>query len=182
MPRFALDFVRALAAVVPASAQLRVKARPRDADITEVGTWPFVGGVSDPTMCSTPCGIAEVCTRGRRGGMASPEPHPHGPGQPADAQGQAGPVVVGEHPRYVLHDPPVHCSWMNQVEQWFSIARRKRLRIADFASREQLAERLIAFISECNEIAHPFNSTSKSVAKVMAKCQIEDVNPVATAA
>ena len=87
-----------------------------------------------------------------------------------------------KHPRFVFHHPPVHCSWMNQVEQWFSIARRKRLRIADFASKEQLAERLMAFISEWNEIAHPFNWTSKSVAKVMAKCQIEDVKPMATAA
>jgi hypothetical protein len=22
------------------------------------------------------------------------------------------------HPRFVFHHPPVHCSWMNQVEQW----------------------------------------------------------------
>jgi transposase len=87
-----------------------------------------------------------------------------------------------KHRRFVWHHPPVHCSWMNQVEQWFSILRRKRLRIADFASKEQLAERLKAFISQWNEIAHPFNWTSKSVAKVMAKCQIEDVPPVATAA
>jgi transposase len=86
------------------------------------------------------------------------------------------------HPRFVFHHPPVHCSWMNQVEQWFGIARRKRLRIADFASKEQLAERLMAFIREWNEIAHPFNWTAKSVAKVMAKCQIEEINPVATAA
>ena len=27
------------------------------------------------------------------------------------------------HPRFVLHFPPVHCSWMNQVEQWFKIGR-----------------------------------------------------------
>ena len=59
---------------------------------------------------------------------------------------------------------------MNQVEQWLSILRRKRLRIADFASKEELAERLMAFNGEWNEIAHPFNWTSKSVAKVMAKC------------
>ena len=89
---------------------------------------------------------------------------------------------LAKHPRFVFHHPPVHCSWMNQVEQWFSIARRKRLRIADFASKEELAERLMAFIREWNEIAHPFNWTSKSVAKVMAKCQIEAMQPVATAA
>jgi len=36
---------------------------------------------------------------------------------------------------------PVHCSWMNQVEV-FSILQRKRLRIADFADKQALAERL----------------------------------------
>ncbi len=86
------------------------------------------------------------------------------------------------HPRFVFHHPPVHCSWMNQVEQGFRIARRKRLRSADFASKEQWAERLMAFIREWNEIAHPFNWTSKSVAKVMAKGQVEEMQPVATAA
>jgi hypothetical protein len=40
----------------------------------------------------------------------------------------------------------------------------------------------MAFIGEWNEIAHPFNWTSKSVAKVMAKCQIEDTNRSAEAA
>jgi hypothetical protein len=49
-------------------------------------------------------------------------------------------------------------------------------------SKEKLAERLMAFIREWNEIAHPFNWTSKSVAKVMAKCQTEEMQPVATAA
>ncbi len=97
-------------------------------------------------------------------------------------KGKQGQAWLAKHPRFVFHHPPVHCSWMNQVEQWFSIARRKRLRIADFPSKEHLAERLMAFISEWNEIAHPFNWTSKSVAKVMAKCQIEDTKPVATAA
>jgi transposase len=89
---------------------------------------------------------------------------------------------LAKHRRFVFHHPPVHCSWMNQVEQWLSILRRKRLRIADFASKEALAERLMAFIREWNEIAHPFHWTSKSVAKVMAKCQIEDAAPVAMAA
>jgi transposase len=89
---------------------------------------------------------------------------------------------LAKHPRFVFHHPPVHCSWMNQVEQWFGIVRRKRLRIVDFPSKEHLAERLKAFISEWNEIAHPFNWTSKSVAKVMAKCQIEDAKPLTAAA
>jgi transposase len=77
-----------------------------------------------------------------------------------------------EHPRFEFHHPPVHCSWMNQVEQWFSILQRKRLAIADFADKAHLAERLHAFVKEWNEYAHPFQWTKKSVAKTMAKCEI----------
>jgi transposase len=89
---------------------------------------------------------------------------------------------LAKHTRFVFHHPPVHCSWMNQVEQWFGILKRKRLRIADFPDKDHLAERLMKFISEWNEIAHPFKWTSKSVAKVMAKCQIEDAMSLTTAA
>jgi transposase len=85
---------------------------------------------------------------------------------------------LAKHPRFVFHFPPVHCSWMNQVEQWFSLLQRKRLQIADFADKQQLAERLMAFVAEWNEHAHPFRWSTKSVAKVMAKCE----NPVAKAA
>ena len=77
-----------------------------------------------------------------------------------------------KHPRFEFHHPPVHCSWMNQIEQWFSILQRKRLAIADFADKAALAERLTAFIREWNETAHPFKWTTKSVAKIMAKCKI----------
>jgi hypothetical protein len=68
------------------------------------------------------------------------------------------------------------------VEQWFGVARRKRLRIVDFPSKEKLAERLMAFIDEWNEKPHPFNWTTKSVAKVMAKCQSETLRPLDVAA
>jgi transposase len=81
---------------------------------------------------------------------------------------------LAKHPRFVFHHPPVHCSWMNQVEQWFSILQRKRLRIADFADKAALAERLESFIREWNQVAHPFNWSSKSVAKVMAKCELTE--------
>ena len=76
-----------------------------------------------------------------------------------------------EHPRFVFHHPPVHCSWMNQVEQWFGILQRKRLALADFADKAALAKQLLAFVAYWNEHAHPFNWTTKSAAKVMAKCQ-----------
>jgi transposase len=78
---------------------------------------------------------------------------------------------LAKHPRFKFHHPPVHCSWMNQVEQWFSILQRKRLVVVDFKDKAHLAERLHAFVREWNERAHPFNWTKKSVAKVMAKCE-----------
>jgi transposase len=79
---------------------------------------------------------------------------------------------LARHPRFEFHHPPVHCSWMNQVEQWFSILQRKRLAIADFADKAALAEGLHAFVKEWNEHAHPFKWATKSVAKIMAKCEM----------
>jgi hypothetical protein len=76
---------------------------------------------------------------------------------------------LAHHPRFIVHFTPVHCSWMNQVEQWFSILQRKRLRIVDFESKDQLHTKLDQFIKEWNQHAHPFNWSTKSVAKVMAK-------------
>ena len=78
---------------------------------------------------------------------------------------------LAKHPRFVFHHPPVHCSWMNQVEQWFGILKRKRLRIVDFPSKDHLAERLMAFVREWNERAHRFNWTEKSFEKVLAQCE-----------
>jgi len=83
--------------------------------------------------------------------------------------GQESCQWLEKHPRFVLHFTPVHCSWMNQVEQWFSIFQRKRLRIADFESKEHLQAKIGQFLCEWNQHAHPFNGTMKSVAKIMAK-------------
>lgn len=85
-------------------------------------------------------------------------------------KGQLVHAWLAAHPRFVCHFPPVHCSWMNQVEQWFSILQRKRLRFADFADLATLAERLLAFVREWNAHAHPFNWSTQSVTKVMAQC------------
>lgn len=73
-----------------------------------------------------------------------------------------------KYPRFLFHFTPVHCSWMNQVEQWFSILQRKRLRIVDFKSKSDLAAKITQFIAQWNQHAHPFNWTTKSVAKIMA--------------
>jgi hypothetical protein len=75
---------------------------------------------------------------------------------------------LAKHPRFVVHFTPVHCSWMNQVEQWFSILQRKRLRMVDCESKDHLRVKLEQFVHEWNQHAHPFNWSTQSVAKVMA--------------
>jgi hypothetical protein len=57
---------------------------------------------------------------------------------------------------------------MNQVEPWFSIVQRKRLSSADFEAKDHLRAKIAPFIQEWNQQAHPFNWSTKSVARVMA--------------
>jgi transposase len=57
---------------------------------------------------------------------------------------------------------PKHASWLNQVEIWFSILVRKLLRRASFVSKQNLAQRILAFIDYFNEtMAKPFKWTYK---------------------
>ena len=72
------------------------------------------------------------------------------------------------HPRFVAHFTPVHCSWMNPVEQWFGILRRKRLRSPNFADLAALQRAILQFIAEWNEVAHPFRWTPTSFDKILA--------------
>jgi hypothetical protein len=54
---------------------------------------------------------------------------------------------------------PIHASWLNQIELYFSIVQRKAVTPNDFGSLEELAERLLAFGRRYREIAHPFEWT-----------------------
>jgi hypothetical protein len=76
---------------------------------------------------------------------------------------------LDDHPRFNAHFTPVHCSWMNPVEQWFGILRRKRLRSPNFPNLAALQQAIHQFIAQWNEIAHPFRWTSASFEKVLAK-------------
>ena len=52
---------------------------------------------------------------------------------------------------------PVHASWLNQVEIYFSVVQRKLLTPDDFADLDDLAERLTAFEARYNTAAQPFD-------------------------
>ncbi len=62
--------------------------------------------------------------------------------------------------KIVFHFTPKHCSWLNQIEMWFSILVRKLLRRADFVSTAQLRTRILDFIDYFNRtMANPFKWT-----------------------
>ena len=82
--------------------------------------------------------------------------------------GKEGCPWLQSHPRFVCHFTPVPCSWMHQVEQWFSMLQRKRFGIVDVASQAVLQTPIEQFIAAWNQVAHPFNGSTKSVAKIMA--------------
>jgi hypothetical protein len=85
--------------------------------------------------------------------------------------GKAVRAWLADHPRFRMHFTPVHCSWMNQVEQWFSILRRKRLRNVNFAGLADLAAQIAAFIDQWNAVAHPFRWTAASFDHVLASVE-----------
>ena len=56
----------------------------------------------------------------------------------------------------VLVHAPVHASWLNQIEIYFSILQRKVITPNDFVSLKELEERLICFQDYYEQIATPF--------------------------
>jgi transposase len=55
---------------------------------------------------------------------------------------------------------PRHCSWLNQVEIWFSILARRLLKRSSFVSLDDLRLRVLAFIDYFNQVlAKPFRWT-----------------------
>lgn len=62
--------------------------------------------------------------------------------------------------RIVFHYTPIHASWMNQIEIWFSILVRKVLKRGNFISVDDLKRKVLAFIDYYNlTMAKPFKWT-----------------------
>lgn len=66
---------------------------------------------------------------------------------------------------------PVHASWLNQIEIYFSIVQRKALTPNDFSDLEALAARITAFEEHYRQIAKPFDwtFTRTDLDRVLAK-------------
>jgi hypothetical protein len=64
--------------------------------------------------------------------------------------------LQGRYENLILVHTPVHASWLNQAEIYFSIVQRKVLTPNDFADLDTLAEQLLAFGRRYEQIATPF--------------------------
>lgn len=75
------------------------------------------------------------------------------------------------YPNLILVHLPIHASWLNQVEIYFSIVQRKVLTPNDFTSLKEVAERLLAFQTYYAQIAQPFawKFTRTDLLELMAK-------------
>ena len=77
-----------------------------------------------------------------------------------------------KYPQLVLVHGPVHASWLNQIEIYFSIIQRKVLTPNDFPNLNAVAERLFDFQYYWETIAKPFQwkFTRLDLARLLAKC------------
>ena len=70
---------------------------------------------------------------------------------------KAAAAVAARHPNVIIVHLPVHASWLNQIEIYFSILQRKVLTPNDFADLAAVDDRLTAFADQYNDTAVPFN-------------------------
>ncbi len=71
---------------------------------------------------------------------------------------------------------PVHASWLNQVEIYFSIVQRKVLTPNDFPNLDAVAERLLGFQYYWEATAQPFQwkFTRDDLRELLAKLSHHD--------
>ncbi|HVM00136.1 MAG TPA: transposase [Egibacteraceae bacterium] len=76
---------------------------------------------------------------------------------------------------------PVHASWLNQVEIYFSVVQRKVLTPNDFADLDEVAARLLAFQDYYAQIATPFEwrFTSDNLHNLLARIADDPAVPQA---
>jgi transposase len=64
--------------------------------------------------------------------------------------------LAAQFPNAIMVHTPVHASWLNQIEVYFSIVQRKVLSPNDFTDLEAVTDRLAAFENRYNKTARPF--------------------------
>jgi hypothetical protein len=79
--------------------------------------------------------------------------------------------LEGRYANLVLVPLPVHASWLNQIEIYFSILQRKALTPNDLGDLDSLERRILGFQEHWQAVAEPFewNFTRRDLAALMEK-------------
>jgi DDE superfamily endonuclease len=90
--------------------------------------------------------------------------------------------LQGAWPNLRLVHTPVHASWVNQAEIYFSVVQRKALTPNDFPDLDAVEQRLHAFARHYERIAEPFKwkFTREDLNQLLAR--LDDQHPVPLAA
>ena len=75
------------------------------------------------------------------------------------------------YPNAIQVHTPVHASWLNQIEIYFSVVQRKALTPNDFEDLKTLEQNLMDFQLHYEKIAKPFKwkFTKEDLNKVLSK-------------
>jgi len=89
--------------------------------------------------------------------------------------------LEGRWPTLRLIHLPVHSSWLNQIEIYFSIVQRKVLTPNDFVDLADVESRLLAFERRYEEAAMPFEwkFTRNDLARLMERLREKETLPAA---
>jgi hypothetical protein len=92
--------------------------------------------------------------------------------------------LTEQFPNAVMVHTPVHASWLNQVEVYFSIIQRKALSPNDFTDLDVIEDRLTRFETRYNEAAKPFKwkFTTTDLADLLERLDRHQQNQTTNAA
>ena len=79
--------------------------------------------------------------------------------------------LARQYPNAIMVHTPVHASWLNQIEIYFSILQRKALSPNDFTDLGEVTARLAQFETRYNQTARPFKwkFTTTDLAELLAR-------------
>jgi hypothetical protein len=68
-----------------------------------------------------------------------------------------------DHPRWTRHFTPKHASWLNQVEDAFSILQSRVIARGSFTSKDDLRDKIYAYLGWHNQTDQPFHWIGSNV-------------------
>ena len=73
-------------------------------------------------------------------------------------------AFLEQHPHVHMHYTPTYCSWLNQIETWFSKIQRDLIARGVFTSKADLKRKILKYIRHYNKDAKPFKWTYRNTA------------------